>query len=290
LDFFHTENFEQTRLQTDTFPFNCFHIKASNTLPHWHNHLEIIYISKETSEVYINGNLYLLGTGDILIVPPNSLHSILPLDMGDYYAIVVGETLLSSIIEDDHINKSLQPIFRNRILSPVLIEKCHADYPFIVPSMGIIIKEVIEKSEHYESLIKIELCRFYTLVSRYFAGHLPEENRALQLQTQKFKKAIEYIAIHYQEKITIADISRHMDLSEQHFCRLFKANTGKTFVEHLTQYRLEQARRLLLCTDMQVTRIPELTGFCNPNYFARIYKKHYGESPSVTRKQSEYSH
>ena len=75
-----------------------------------------------------------------------------------------------------------------------------------------------------------------------------------------------------------------MNMSEQHFSRLFKTYTGKTFIDYLTQFRLEQARKLLLKSDLPITQIPELTGFCNPNYFSRIFKHYYEQTPSEARK------
>lgn len=83
-------------------------------------------------------------------------------------------------------------------------------------------------------------------------------------------------------------MSNYANMSNQHFCRLFKAYTGKTFIEFLSLYRLEQSNLLLITTDVPITQIPERTGFCNANYFARVYKNRYGHPPSYTRKNKKY--
>jgi AraC family transcriptional regulator, transcriptional activator of pobA len=97
------------------------------------------------------------------------------------------------------------------------------------------------------------------------------------------KSSLDYLNLHYSERITVRHMSEYCHLSIQHFSRLFKSYTGKTFIEYLTLFRLEQARKILSGTDIPIIQIPDLVGFCNGNYFSRLYKKYYGHPPSMGR-------
>lgn len=285
INLIYATNYEHTLLENDTFPFNCFYIPSFHTLPHWHNHTEIIYIASGTSEVYINGSLYLCEQGTLVVTPHGSLHSILPIGSSNYYAILIGDTLLKTLSEDHHLSKVLNPILLNNNLTPFHIPSDHSLHNTLLTSIQLIIQEAQNKQDYSESVIKLELCRFITQLVRHFSETLVFQTIYQSTSTQNLKKAMEYLSGHYHEKITIADMGHLMNMSEQHFCRLFKSFTGKTFIEYLTLYRLEQANKLLLNTTLPITQIPELTGFCNTNYFSRVYKCRYGQPPSQTRKR-----
>ena len=265
----HVGNFEHTKLQNDYFPFNTFYIDNENTLSHWHNHAEIIYINDGICHIYINGNLYIGQAGDIIIAPPNSLHTVLVKKQSTYYAIVIGNTLLDAVKES--------------LTGPVHLQKNVDHYASLHGSIKNILIESTNRLKFYENIIKIELYKFFTILMRHFEGS-PTQDNPVHSWTIHLKKVLEYLSIHYTKKLTISDMSKLINVSEQHFSRLFKAYTGKTFIEYLTLLRLEHANRLLLDTDIPITQIPELTGFCNPNYFSRVYKKNYGQAPSKKRK------
>ncbi len=85
--------------------FNCFFIENSKTITHWHSHTQIIYISRGSCQVYINGSLFLCEQGDLVIAPHDSLHSIVPAYDSAYYAIVIGDTLFDAIMSDTHFKR-----------------------------------------------------------------------------------------------------------------------------------------------------------------------------------------
>nr|WP_237665885.1 MULTISPECIES: helix-turn-helix transcriptional regulator [unclassified Vibrio] len=70
-----------------------------------------------------------------------------------------------------------------------------------------------------------------------------------------------------------------MYVSERSLQRRFKNATGKTFKEYLTEYRLDQACRLLINGE-KVSQVAFLCGFNDPSYFSQRFKSHFGLSPS----------
>ena len=67
---------------------------------------------------------------------------------------------------------------------------------------------------------------------------------------------------------------------------IFRRYLHTTPIGYLMDYRLQQARKLLLSTDMKVTEVSFETGFPSVSYFISLYKKAYGCSPSRTRAEN----
>lgn len=94
------------------------------------------------------------------------------------------------------------------------------------------------------------------------------------------KKALSYVREHYAEELMVTDVSEELKISEAYFCRLFKKETGYTFSQYLTNYRIHVAAGLLTNFPMKVSEAAALVGFSDSNYFSSQFKKLMGLSPS----------
>lgn len=103
-----------------------------------------------------------------------------------------------------------------------------------------------------------------------------------QDSTKSFvKKAIEYVAEHYPDQdLSIETVCGHLNVSASYFSTVFKKETGKTFINYLTDYRMEEAAGLLLSGNEKTYIIAGRVGYADPNYFSYVFKKQYGMSPS----------
>ncbi|HHX12384.1 MAG TPA: helix-turn-helix transcriptional regulator [Clostridiales bacterium] len=96
-------------------------------------------------------------------------------------------------------------------------------------------------------------------------------------------KAKSYIEENYHKDISLDDISRKVDISPYYFSKLFKEETGENFIEYLTNMRIKKAKNLLVHSDMNIKNICVDTGYSDPNYFSRIFKKQVGVTPTEYR-------
>ncbi|MGD1947037.1 MAG: helix-turn-helix domain-containing protein, partial [Croceivirga sp.] len=80
-------------------------------------------------------------------------------------------------------------------------------------------------------------------------------------------------------KIGVADAASLLNLGNEAFCRYFKKVSGNTFTNFLNQYRITQAKRLLL-SGKNITETFHESGFESLSYFTRVFKKVTGENPS----------
>ena len=96
-------------------------------------------------------------------------------------------------------------------------------------------------------------------------------------------KAKQYIEENYNRDICLDDISRIVDISPYYFSKLFKEETGENFIDYLTNLRIEKAKDLLMHSGMNIKNICVDTGYSDPNYFSRIFKKQVGVTPTEYR-------
>ena len=99
-------------------------------------------------------------------------------------------------------------------------------------------------------------------------------------------KAKNYIANCYHRDISIDEAADYAGVSVSHFCHLFKQETGMTFLEYLTKWRMDKARYMLEHTDVKVYRIAPLVGYQDAKYFTQVFKKMIGMKPSQYREQA----
>ena len=104
----------------------------------------------------------------------------------------------------------------------------------------------------------------------------------------RIDKAKRIIAERYTDKnFSLQDICGELYLSTSQFSALFKEGTGHTFVEYLTEVRIDEAKHLLKTTDLKSYEIADRVGYQDPRYFSSIFKKITGFTTTEYRKEME---
>lgn len=98
-----------------------------------------------------------------------------------------------------------------------------------------------------------------------------------------------YIHSHYTEDLTLEAAAESMGMSPFYFSRQIKAATGRTFLEYLTGYRIEKAKKRLLSTEMSVSEVGRSVGYPDSNYFTKVFKRAVGCTPSIYRSREQHT-
>lgn len=99
--------------------------------------------------------------------------------------------------------------------------------------------------------------------------------------------AVHYIQNNYQKPISANTAAKEVGISSAYFSTLFKQETGLSFTEYLTEFRMEKARQLLEDKSIYIYEIGDRVGYPDPNYFCKVFKRCTGMSPAAYRKKSK---
>ena len=110
-----------------------------------------------------------------------------------------------------------------------------------------------------------------------------EEDLADRRMGQIRENIERYIREYYSTEISMQSVARAMNYSDAYFCKLFKQCFKVNFSAYLNEYRIEKAKALLQSTRMNVREISLACGYSDANYFARVFKRITGMTPSEYR-------
>jgi two-component system response regulator YesN len=97
------------------------------------------------------------------------------------------------------------------------------------------------------------------------------------------KKALDYIDRNFTCEFTLRDLAEYVQLNPSYLSNLISRESGKTFVEHVTERRMGRAKELLSKGDLNVSEIAYELGYETPRYFSMVFKKTIGMTPSEFR-------
>ena len=85
------------------------------------------------------------------------------------------------------------------------------------------------------------------------------------------------------DEISLNTIAAEVGMSPSYFSSIFSKEMGKTFVEYLTEIRMDRAKELLMCSSMKTSEIGYEVGYKDPHYFSYIFKKTKNCTPKEFR-------
>lgn len=110
-----------------------------------------------------------------------------------------------------------------------------------------------------------------------------QEYRAMQ-------RVINHVDGNLDKPLPVEDLARVSGLSRAHFSRVFTAHEGVPPAEFVLRKRLQRATKLLTTmANLSVKEVSSMTGFEDPNYFAKVFRRHFGASPTEFRTTGMYA-
>lgn len=130
---------------------------------------------------------------------------------------------------------------------------------------------------------------FYFLGSLKYLGIFRASNTisTQQQQLDMVDDAIHYMRENVRKRITLKQISDYVGYSTSHFSAKFQSKTGYSPLNYHIHLKIQEACHYLDFSEMKINQISMLVGFEDPFYFARIFGKTMGSSPSEYRKKKK---
>lgn len=252
-----------------TVKFNLYR-RDNALIPHWHEHLELLYFTKGECDFFCDGKKYAVRPGDLIFVNSAEVHSFTVRDRVEYFCILVYPEFLSDIKFDNIL-------ITNHISDDSYIKSCF-DGIACETEKNTIGTDMMLKSYTYSLLAHLSRGYVDSVITE--KEHEAKESRLRRLDT-----VMDYISRSYTDKITTKTLSDMCYLSEAHFCRFFKKAVGKSAIDYIREYRIDKASVLLKNTDESISSIAVNVGFDDLNYFSRSFKRQMGISPMKYRQR-----
>lgn len=142
-------------------------------------------------------------------------------------------------------------------------------------------KYLLDDSELRESTETVTLLSLFNLCLNDL---LEQINFNLEIENSPvIEKACNFIEANYKKNITLEETASHCGLSSFYFSKLFKKRKKLTFIDYLTNRRIEEAKKILLETSLSIKEISRKIGYNDPNYFTRVFKRVMSTSPTSFR-------
>ncbi len=111
---------------------------------------------------------------------------------------------------------------------------------------------------------------------------IPRESSAFQ--NEHVRAVQRLIRSEAGRELTLTSAAEVLGLNPSYLSRVLKEKTGRTFMDFITEARIESSREMLLNTDLKVEEISDKIGYSNANYFIKIFRRHNGVTPGEYRK------
>ena len=254
---------------------------------HWHEEMEIIYVSDGSVSISVRNAEYIVGKGEFVLIHPQTIHAIRQHEdqRGFYHNILFRFSMLESGTDDICRKKYLEPIYSRQLLMPEHIDLDHPLNVQIAPLIRTLLTEPMEKPVLHEMLIKATLFEILYHILGY-CEKADKERAYEDIVFEKLKLSLNYLEENYAEIITAESMATVSNYSVSHFSKLFKQLMGISLTQYLKNYRLEVAANRLIHETTKVSEIALSCGFSNLSYFSRAFYQKYQMTPSEFRKQN----
>lgn len=267
-----------------------FHILLTpnlNDLFYWHFHpeYEIVYVEAPAGLRHVGDHISRYEGSDLVLIGPNIPH----LNF-DYGVKTRAETVVVQM-KEDFLGKGFLSLPETKLIHE-LLERARegiAFYGETRDTAGEMLKR-LPGLTHFEQLM--ELLRIFQFLAQSKES-LPLQARpvahaSMEKEQHRMQRMYRFIEANYQRRISVEEMAALCHLTPAAFCRYFKKTTRLTFTKFLNQYRVNQAKKLLI-HDRNVTEAGLASGFDNLSHFNKTFRSVTGENPSHFRKRHQHA-
>ena len=250
-------------------PYLDFTMKNLNYTSHFHQEIELIYVTSGNITLIIDNNIHTINCHEVGIIMPGEIHS------------------YSSIAQNNvYIMKIVPPIEESIRLENSVITAKDVIYNRVTEIVADIYNENNKQMVGYKLAINKNLLDLFILIlrnSKYKVISI-DDKKKLSNRLMFLRAVNEFVELNYMNEISLEEIANNANYSMYYFSHYFTEVTNITFVEYLTSIRIEKACKLISLSNDKLTNISFLCGFKNIRAFNRAFKRCLCTTPTKYRK------
>ena len=229
----------------------------------------IHYVLRGCGVFSVGGKTYHVGTGEAFLICPRELVYYEADDKTPWSYTWIG---FSGFKAEECIRQTILP--ERRVFRYSNEELYHCQQRLV---------EALQVGAGRELMLASVLYEYLYLLLRHY-GRSTRRETVIRYGNQYVKQIKEYIASSYAEGVQVSDVAEYLQVDRSYLFRLFKEETGKSLQEYLIEFRLRKACELLRMTDYPIGTVACSVGYTDSLYFARLFHKRVGVSPTVYRR------
>lgn len=241
---------------------------------HWHHELELFVLQTGKVKINLIDHEIILEPGKGLFINSNVFHNIIPLAKSCKYrsivfdsSIVAGKT--DSIFEQRYLLPLTNSKVKSYLFDQTMIEHFHHAFD-----------ACCKQEEGYEFSVREHLSKILLSIIKQSKSLVKQPPTIQELH---LKNMIIWLQEHYQEAITVNQLSKAMGICVRECQKIFASLLHTTPIQYLTRYRIIMACEFLLNSNHSISEIAYDCGFDNPSYFSLQFKKITNMTPKVYR-------
>jgi AraC-like DNA-binding protein/mannose-6-phosphate isomerase-like protein (cupin superfamily) len=277
---------ELTEHRTVVLPIACYETTINQNINgyiplHWHDEIQFVLIVKGEAIFQINEEKLVVREGEGLFINSGCLHMAEEKNHSGCVYICLNVSphfVLSQELYTTYVN----PYIQATNLSYLYIDAKELWGKNILDAIIKINQLIQQKSPYYEIDITVQLTLIWQ--NLIINGFQLEYEQMEMLKSYRMKQMLNWIHLHYAEKIMLDDIARAGQLSRSECCRYFKRVLKKTPLSYVTDYRIQKSLVLLQQAESNVTDVAYRVGFNSTSYFIDKFRKSMNMTPLAYKK------
>lgn len=252
---------------------NGYHIRRYTDTKHslhFHDCIEITILERGEGVHVINGTEYFYPTYTFTVMDYRDCHAFFNLTpKNSLYNLMVAPSLISQSQLDKLFQITADKIcYLDKEAGKAII--AHFDTLYYLKKRGQAVPPHLIRNI-CDNLIEL------------FLGFYNQDTYSESAQKSEIQKSLEYINLHFKEKISLQNVAEYANYNPTHFSKLFHQKMGITFNHYVSSLRINYAKRLLLTTEHPISFICFDCGFSSVSSFNRNFCEIIGVSPSEYR-------
>jgi len=243
---------------------------------HQHDEIQISYIKKGKGSLLVDDRITNYQEGDIFIIGSNIPHAFKSEKTNRAHSVMLSLFFTTQSFGKDFFNQQdfseIHPLF-DKIRHGIQVE---SDHEAVIHQFN-----KLKKASKLERFILLmEVLKIISLSKTSPLSDFVYQKQFSDIDGKRLRTIFDFTIEHAVEPIQLVDIANIANMTKNAFCKYFKKRTNKTYIQFLTEIRIESACRLLQQNkELSIPQVAFSSGFQNISNFNRKFKRLKGITP-----------
>ncbi|MDN3693122.1 AraC family transcriptional regulator [Chryseobacterium tructae] len=275
--------------------FNIFRIEKEIWDIEYHNHnfYELIIIENGNGSHHLNGITFPYQKGDVFLLRPSDAHEFTIQNKTRFIYIKFTEEYIWKnflLNKKNELKKMIQLLIEDRSFVYESVIKSKTDREHLLQLSRILLHEFSYKGLYNKEVTADLFSGIFTILVRNTMSNTTNQKWAFK-NVSRIDRILYYINVNFldTDRMKIENMAKEFMLSPNYISIYIKKETGFSIQQHIIQYKVKAAEKLLLQSHYNISEIADKLGFNDVSHFNKIFKTYRSKSPSAFKKENKTS-